>query len=202
MRSLIVAATLAFWFSPAADATTAYDPMQIARTFAQEVRSDVRWGMSRAEVLSAFPQARADGEANLKIIGDEFYDRHAFAGFTFDEGKLTGVTLVIHGDWDQYPLEYQSVKVVLVRMSGEPSATRENWKRSRFKCPANTASGKNCGWAPAVSSGDLEVGTTWKTQHAQILLLAKDIDLKLTHQIIWVGPSRQTRRSLGDTNGP
>jgi len=130
---------------------------------------NTRWGMSKEQVLKI--EGRPDHLENsegLDIIQypQKILNMDCLVGYVFAENRLAKAKysfLGKQGDKNQYILEYQNIKDILIRKYGRPLSSKALWHDPLYK-------DDDSNWGLAVSQGHLELNSRWKDSETEILL--------------------------------
>ena len=140
----------------------------VAELQTSEIRAFRRtsWGMSRDEVRAAEENAPTQDDASVLVYAGSLGGMPCVFAFLFAEDRLVGgryVFTVQHSNENDYLIDYQRLKDLLIKKYGGPSADQRYWQSDLFQDDPNQ-------WGLAVSRGDLSIFTSWEDAESKITL--------------------------------
>ncbi len=130
---------------------------------------NTRWGMTKEQVLRIEGEPdRLENSEGLDIIQypQRILNMECLVGYVFAENRLAKAKysfLGKQGDKNQYVLEYQNIKNILIRKYGRPLSEKALWSDPLYK-------GDDSNWGLAISQGHLELNSRWRDNETEILL--------------------------------
>lgn len=130
---------------------------------------NTRWGMTKEQVLRIEGQpVHLENSKGLDIIQypQRILNMECLVGYVFAENRLAKAKysfLGKQGDKNQYVLEYQNIKNILISKYGRPLSEKALWHDPLYK-------GDDSNWGLAISQGHLELNSRWKDNETEILL--------------------------------